>query len=309
MRRAGVEKLGYFPIPEPMIRWIAERFTVPAGESVTVIDPCMGEGAALKALVDTLRTGGAKVVPFGCEISRARYAVAVNHVLGEKRDGISRLLNSPAEFIETSPSAFSCLYLNPPFDEHGKEQNRWLELTRDWLKPDGWLVFITTEELALRADTQELLNRRYDRVTCYRYPEAHRHYREVVIFARRRHTDAPYTQRQATLYTAANLTTLTLDEQFNFTLPATEPPKRYSAIIPDVEDGLNALRSVGLSTGEPWKRATQSASLQSTWQPLLELSDGHIANLISSGVFDGLAIHDEELGTLPDHGLQQQGQR
>jgi len=256
----------------------------------------MGEGAALKILVDALRTSGAKVVPFGCEISRTRYATAIKHLLGDKRDGISRLLNSPAEFIETSPGAFSCLYLNPPFDEHGKEQNRWLELTRDWLKPDGWLVFVTTEESALRADTQELLNRRYDQVTCYRYPDAQRKYNEVVVFARRRQTDAPYGQRQVALYTAANLTTLTLDEQFNFALPAADLPKRYSAVIPDVEEGLNALRSVGISAGEPWKRATHSASLQSAWQPLLELSDGHIANLISSGVFDGLAIHDEELG-------------
>jgi len=296
MRRAGVEKLGYFPIPEPLIRWIAGQFAVPTGESITISDPCMGEGAALKILVDALRTSGAKVVPFGCEISRTRYATAIKHLLGDKRDGISRLLNSPAEFIETSPGAFSCLYLNPPFDEHGKEQNRWLELTRDWLKPDGWLVFVTTEESALRADTQELLNRRYDQVTCYRYPDAQRKYNEVVVFARRRQTDAPYGQRQVALYTAANLTTLTLDEQFNFALPAADLPKRYSAVIPDVEEGLNALRSVGISAGEPWKRATHSASLQSAWQPLLELSDGHIANLISSGVFDGLAIHDEELG-------------
>src|ERR1700694_4111422 len=160
MRRAGVEKLGYFPIPEPMIRWIAGQFAAPAGESITVIDPCMGEGAALKVLVDTLRVKAAKVIPFGCEISRVRQATAVTCLLGDKRDGNSRLANSPAEFLEISPAAFSCLYLNPPFDDHGKEQNRWLDLTRDWLKPDGWLVFVTTEESALRADTQELLNRR-----------------------------------------------------------------------------------------------------------------------------------------------------
>ena len=81
MRRAGVEKLGYFPIPEPLIRWIAGQFAVPTGESITISDPCMGEGAALKILVDALRTSGAKVVPFGCEISRTRYATAIKHLL------------------------------------------------------------------------------------------------------------------------------------------------------------------------------------------------------------------------------------
>ncbi len=297
MRRAGVEKLGYFPIPEPMIRWLVGQFhALESGATVSIVDPCMGEGAALKVLADALREQGAKVLPFGCEISRARYNTAVSGLLNEKREGISRLLHGPAEFIETSGGAFSLLYLNPPFDEHGREQNRWLDLTREWLIPGGWLAFITTEESALRADTQELLNRLYENVTCYRYPEAQRHFNEVVVFGRRRTLEQSYGMRRAVLYSASTLTTLTLEEQFGFALPTGEPPKRFGMVVPEVEEGLNALRSSGISTGETWKRATQTASLQSRWQPLLELSDGHIANLISSGVFDGLAIHDAELG-------------
>ncbi|MHB8628558.1 MAG: DUF6094 domain-containing protein [Aggregatilineales bacterium] len=296
MRRAGVEKLGYFPIPLAMMGWIAAQLRVEGGATVPIIDPCMGEGAALKLLADQLHTHGAKPVIFGCEISRSRHATAVQSLLNDKREGISRLLHGPAEFIETSRGAFSVLYLNPPFDEHGREQNRWLEMTRDWLTPGGWLVFITTEESALRADTQEMLNRSYERVVCYRYPEAERKFNEVVVFGQRRSSDLPYHQRRAILYTAAKLTTLTLAEQFNFAVPASAPPKRFSMVIPDVEDSMAALRRTGLSAGEQWKRTTQAASLQSRWQPLLELSDGHIANLISSGVFDGLAIQDAELG-------------
>ncbi|MHB8626801.1 MAG: DUF6094 domain-containing protein [Aggregatilineales bacterium] len=296
MRRAGVEKLGYFPIPVEMMGWIAAQLRVEAGASVTIIDPCMGEGVALKLLADKLHTQGAKPIVFGCEISRSRHATAVQHLLNEKREGISRLLYGPAEFIEVSGGTFSILYLNPPFDDHGREQNRWLEMTRDWLAPGGWLVFVTTEESALRADTQEILNRSYERVVCYRYPEAQRKFNEVVVFGQRRTSDLPYHQRRAILYTAAKLTTLTLHEQFTFAVPASVPPKRFSMVIPDVEDSMAALRHSGISAGDQWQRTTQAASLQSRWQPLLELSDGHIANLISSGVFDGLAIQDEELG-------------
>ncbi len=296
MRRAGVEKLGYFPIPVPVMDWIASQFQVETGAVFPVIDPCMGEGAALKLLADRLRERGGKPMVYGCEISWARYETAITALLGDKREGISRLAHGPTEFLEVSSGAFSLVYLNPPFDEHGKEQNRWLELTRDWLAPNGWLAFVTTEESALRTDTQEIMHRGYEQITCYRYPAEYRQFNEVVIFGRRRMTELPYHQRRATLYTAASLTTLTLAEQFRFILPAHEPPKRYSMVIPDIEESLNALRSVGISTSETWKRTTQAASLSSKWQPLLELSDGHIANLISSGVFDGLAIQDAELG-------------
>jgi hypothetical protein len=296
MRRAGVEKLGYFPIPVPVMDWIASQFRVEPGASVPVIDPCMGEGAALKLLGDRLRAAGGKPIVYGCEISRARYDAAVKALQNDKREGISRLAHGPTEFLEVSSGAFSLVYLNPPFDEGGKEQNRWLELTRDWLCPGGWLVFITTEASALHPDTQELLHRSYEQVTCYRYPDAHRQFSEVAVFARRRTTDLPYHQRRATLFTASELPTLTLEEQFGLELPKGEPPKRFSMVVPEVEESLTALRSVGISAGEVWKRTTQAASLSSKWQPLLELSDGHIANLISSGVFDGLAIQDAELG-------------
>lgn len=296
MRRAGVEKLGYFPIPIPMMDWIASQFKIEVGAPIPVIDPCMGEGAALKVLADSLRERGAKPVPYGCEISRNRHETAVKTLLNDKRDGISRLANGPAEFLEVSNGAFSLIYLNPPFDEHGREQNRWLQLTQDWLTAGGWLVFITTEESALRADAQEILNRGYERVACYRYPDMQRKFNEVVVFGRRRVTDLPYHQRRTTLFTASSLTTLTLEEQFSFELPISELPKRFSMVIPDVEESMTALRSTGISAGEVWKRTTQAASLSSKWQPLLELSDGHIANLISSGVFDGLAIQDAELG-------------
>ncbi len=296
MRRAGVEKLGYFPIPVPVMNWIASQFHVETGATFPVIDPCMGEGEALKLLADRLHERGGKPVVYGCEISRARHEAAARTLLNEKRDGISRLAHGPAEFLEVSNGSFSVLYLNPPFDEHGKEQNRWLEFTHDWLSPGGWLVFVTTEESALRTDTQELLHRNYEQIACYRYPAEYRNFNEVIIFGRRRTTELPYHQRRATLYTATSLTTLTLQEQFSFAVPAHESPKRYNMIIPDIEESMNALRSVGISAGEVWKRTTQAASLSSKWQPLLELSDGHIANLISSGVFDGLAIRDAELG-------------
>jgi hypothetical protein len=296
MRRAGVEKLGYFPIPPEMMAWIAAQLHVEAGTALSIIDPCMGEGVALKLLADQLHVQGAVPVVYGCEISRVRHTAAVKQLLNEKRDGISRLLHGPAEFLEVSGGAFSVLYLNPPFDERGREQNRWLDLTRDWLTSDGWLVFITTEESALRADTQTILNRSYKNVACYRYPETQRKFNEVVVFGQRRSADLPYHQRRAVLYTAATLTTLSLDQQFRFDLPASATPKRFSMVIPDVEASMVALRSTGLSAGDMWKRTTQVASLQSRWQPLLELSDGHIANLISSGVFDGLAIQDAELG-------------
>ena len=290
MRFAGIEKLGYFPIPEPMIDWIGQQLVAPSDQPITLIDPCMGEGAALQRLQLALPHN----IFFGCEISRVRHAKAVQTLLNSKREGISRLLNGPAEFIETNSSSFSCVYLNPPFDERGKEQNRWLEMTHNWLKTDGWLIFITTETSALRSDTQDLLNRYYEEVQCYRYPAAQRQFNEVVILARRRE----FTNRRGGgyLYNANTLKTLDLSERLELPLPPCQPTRRYSMSVPDVEETLKTLRTSGVSSNEKWRSATHNVSAQHTWRPLLELSDGHIANLISSGIFDGLAIQDDELG-------------
>ncbi|MEP7287905.1 MAG: DUF6094 domain-containing protein [Chloroflexota bacterium] len=295
MRRAAIEKIGYYPIPDAMMHWIVAQLSIAAGATISFIDPCMGEGAALKILKDQVKAHKAEALVYGCEISRQRYATALQTVLNERREGISRLVSGAAEFIDTSKHTFSLLYLNPPFDERGKEQNRWLELTEEWLVPGGWLIFITTEDSALRPDTQRLLDRCYEQVVCYRYPDAQRHFKEVVVFAKRRQANKREAIRSV-IYTASSLATLTLQEQFSFEVPASKAPQRFTMTVPDLEDSLTCLHEMGISTTALWTRLTQSASLSSKWQPLLELGDGHIANLISSGAFDGMPIDDPDLG-------------
>src|SRR5262249_45677708 len=178
----------------------------------------------------------------------------------------------------------------------------------DWLMPGGWLVFITTEDSALRPDTQRLLDRLYQNVACYRYPDAHRQFREVVVFAQRRTANKREAIR-STLYLASNLQTLTLAERFAFPVPEGKPLQRFTMTVPDLEGSIMCIGEVGISTTESWKRLTQSASLSSKWQPLLELGDGHLANLISSGAFDGMPVDDPVLGhcLITGYGTKEKG--
>src|SRR5262249_29160454 len=102
MRRAAVEKIGYYPIPNEMMQWIVAQLSIESGATISFIGPCMGEGAALAILKDHVRAQKAEALVHGCEISRNRYTTALQTVLNERREGISRMLNGPAEFIETS---------------------------------------------------------------------------------------------------------------------------------------------------------------------------------------------------------------
>jgi Uncharacterised methyltransferase family (DUF6094) len=107
--------------------------------TASVIDPCVGQGAALHRVTTT-----APVRRYGVELDaeRARIASAsgIETIQGNTFDAIAR------------PESFSLLYLNPPYDsEIGSIANRrmeavFLEHTYRWLVMGGVLVLVIPYE-------------------------------------------------------------------------------------------------------------------------------------------------------------------
>lgn len=133
MRNAARLKMGYYPLPEN--EGVKLRSLLAYSQPASVIDPCVGQGAALNLL-----TSNAPVRRYGIELDaeRARIAGAsgINMIQGNTFDAIAR------------PESFSLLYLNPPYDsEIGSIANRrmeavFLEHTYRWLVMEGILVFV-----------------------------------------------------------------------------------------------------------------------------------------------------------------------
>ena len=133
MRNAARLKMGYYPLPKS--EGAKLRSLLMYTHSASVIDPCVGQGTALR-----LVTSDAPVRHYGIELDaeRARIASArgINTIQGNTFDAIAK------------PESFSLLYLNPPYDsEIGSIANRrmeavFLEHTYRWLLMGGVLVLV-----------------------------------------------------------------------------------------------------------------------------------------------------------------------
>jgi hypothetical protein len=133
MRNAARLKMGYYPLPQS--EGVKLRSLINYAQTASVIDPCVGQGAALHQL-----TSNAPVRRYGIELDAERANVAVT-------SGIETIQGNTFDAI-AKPESFSLLYLNPPYDsEIGSIANRrmetvFLEHTYRWLVMDGVLVFV-----------------------------------------------------------------------------------------------------------------------------------------------------------------------
>src|SRR5260370_34521782 len=138
MRNVGRIKLGYYPLPEAEGTRLRNLLKYPS-EMVSVLDPCVGTGAALMQL-----TEGSLVSRNGVELDADRATAAkdagIESVHGNIFDAQARV------------ESFSLLYLNPPYDsETGSMDNKrmeylFLEHTYRWLVYGGGFLFWVRQE-------------------------------------------------------------------------------------------------------------------------------------------------------------------
>lgn len=113
-RPESIAKARYYPIPPSVVERVAAliRPAHPtARQAVRLLDPCCGTGAALRQLADAVggaQTGARPGETYGIELERAR---------AEEAQGVlSRVLCASAFNVKLAHDAFSCLWLNPPYD-------------------------------------------------------------------------------------------------------------------------------------------------------------------------------------------------
>lgn len=162
MRLEGVAKAGYYPTPPSVVERVSALIR-PASHSsrqaMRLLDPCCGTGAALRQIADVM--GGET---YGVEIARDRADKA--------QAAIDHVISGSAFAVRLAHGAFSCLWLNPPYD-HNDESKRlehaFLTVMTRALGPGGLLVFIIPQRrLAVSA---RYLAAHYTRLTCYRFPD------------------------------------------------------------------------------------------------------------------------------------------
>ena len=177
-RRESKALAGFFPVPVHLIEVVADLLkpVVPehkAGRAV-VVDPCAGEGVALKVMSDRLeiRPGYKSVDTYACEMERTRWEVLrQTDPMRQRTWKQGQHVHGDFFHVRFSPGMADVLLLNPPYDqdrEFKRLESRWIRHCAPILAQGGILVFIVPHyALAACADTMAL---HFTDLRAYRFP-------------------------------------------------------------------------------------------------------------------------------------------
>jgi len=277
MRLAAQAKAGFYPAPPEAIDEVLKYLRPPAKGKFAIIDPCAGEGTAIKHLAEKL----------GCPIEDA-YAIELDGTRAKKCREESGLVNviGPCSYFGTvvQQRSLSLVWCNPPFDDElgggARVESRFFDEATKLLCKGGIMLLVCPERIANNHYVRETIGTWYDNVRMVRFPEEHRKYQEVVMICVKRNEMASVVHREDSPYCS-------LDE---YHLPNSKGPgyRFYKNAMTD-EELLKAMSE------SPATRLLDVASDYEMARPPLALGVGHIALLLASGHLDGVVRPPDEL--------------
>lgn len=295
-------RAGFYPTPEHLLAVIAGLVRPEPrwqSDGVTILDPCAGEGVALRALAKAWRCHGDA---HAIELEAGRHAELARHLH-------QRALHGDTFRAVVSGPGAAVLYLNPPYDvdrDHGRLEERFLVRTLGWLAVGGALVFVVPHyALAASAAT---LARHFEELSCFRFPVADfAAYRQVVIVARRRGA-LPYPD----LMVAERVHGWANDPE---SAPELPPVGEVSVLLSvKVQSGFTRFEMADLdlpgllASCAPWTATVRGGSrleravspepdetLQARTYPMASTPRAaHLAAALAAGVFNGAAVHPDD---------------
>ncbi len=287
-RLEGIAKAQFYPTPPSVVERVAALIR-PAPQThrrvTRLLDPCCGAGDAMRQFADAI--GGGET--YGIEIERYRAE--------EARGALDHLISGSAFAVRLGHEAFSCLWLNPPYDEgeDGKRlEHSFLTTMSRALVPGGLLVYIVPQ--VRLAQSARYLASRFEALRCYRFQDPeYDAFRQCVIIGRKRATQViAAAQGQVEAWANSPLPELPSPDS---TTPICELPALpagpviFASQFFEPETAAAEARERGL-----W---TNTALVERFWparerpvRPLMPLRRGHLAVLIAAGFLDNVLIED-----------------
>jgi hypothetical protein len=171
-------KMGYYPTPETVLGLIKKMVKIEGDPSqFSAMDPCCGTGEFVRAMPDGVKT-------YGIELDRHRYHEA-------KKTVGNCCFGDALSDLKATNNAFSCLYLNPPYDwsvnvsgRPERMEYRFLRATLKYLKHGGLLIFIIPGPTLTRC--AQLLSFQFKDIKVFPFPEdEYKAFKQVVVFGQR----------------------------------------------------------------------------------------------------------------------------
>ena len=275
-RQMNSIRLGYYPTDPAHVAYLKRALRFPEGKTVNLLDPCCGEGNALRQLGD-----GQSAVSYGAELDDSRAEAALEQ--------LDHLAMGSYYYARISRSAFHLLFLNPPYLQlygGARSEKRFLGESYDHLMMGGVLIYIIPY-YRLTEDVCRFLAAHFDRLMAYRFcEEEFRKFRQIAVLGvRKPRAENP---RMARLL---ELVSLTPDK-----LPALDqiPPDSY--LLPDAEKTVSLFQGARVNVrelAEQMRRMDSMLPKQSTLdgqekRPPLPLTIGQIGLVGGSGLINGL---------------------
>lgn len=280
MRLAAQMRGGYYPAHEEAIAHAASFLQPPEGLPFAILDPCAGEGAAIRQLGE--RLGCPAAMTFAIELDESR-AESVHAALHEGR------VLAPADFFgcRASWNSFSFIWLNPPFDDsYGghRVEDQFLRTATGWLMSGGVMALVCPEDVVDEySDTRRYFTTYYENCMIVPFPENHRPFHEVVVFGHKRNKPEVDHGGSSGRKTWERVQA---PREFRYHIPPGNVPRIFQKAEPTERE---LQRMVAESPLRSHLTAPAEVRLPS---PPLALGIGHVALLLASGHLDGI-VHPE----------------
>ncbi|MBI4496614.1 MAG: class I SAM-dependent methyltransferase [Chloroflexi bacterium] len=277
---------GFFPTPPRVVTALSHLLhaATPTDRRrvVRLLDPCAGTGEPVSALAQAL--GGES---YGIEINDERAEAC--------RARLDHLLATSAFSVRLANGAFSCLYLNPPYDyddEKRRLEHAFLTSLSRALCPGGVLVFVIPQ--ARLAVSARYLAAHYTGFRVYRFPDPEfAAFQQMVLLAVKKAQAIPDGEAQAQLESWSIRALPPLPDG-----PATPPLVAPALPRTDVLFAPLAF-DPALAAQEARRRGVwvQPAFAEQLWppaerpvRPLMPLRRGHLALLIAAGLLNNVVL-------------------
>lgn len=280
-------KMGYYPTDLENVGHILSSITFPDGVTTNLLDPCCGEGLALKKLAV-----GNNCMTYGAEIDESRAEKA--------QEELHRVAFGSFFHSRISHEAFHVVFLNPPYlsviNENGRksrDEKRFLIESLPHLMHGGLLIYIIPY-YRLTADICRILCDNFEDITVRRFTDKEfSKWKQVAVMGRRiskRDGSKEAEKLELSVYDPVGIPPLTDLE-----------PEKY--IIPAQPKKVTVFKGAEFNVMELQRQLRQSKSFDSILsikkldmnvrRPPLPFSFSQLGLIGGSGLINGLISCDE----------------
>ena len=302
MRLAAQAKMGYYPTPPSVVSLISGILARNGPGKIRLLDPCAGEGHALKHLGETLNGE-----TYGIELDSHRGKTA--------KQNLTHCLITDYETTRISNQAFSLLFLNPPYDwgirndevsASERYERTFLRNTIKYLTPNGVLIYLIPQARLDKA-IAKILAFRFTDVRVFRFPEKeYESFKQLVLFGtlkKRPESDDELAQSLTDIGHRKYIIPFLDKAKCKYTVPPSPSIKNFlfRTTRIDPEELETELKECGLR--QKINRMVSPLSLSEKIKPIMPLRQGHLAQLLACGMMNGVVFDKDGRNPLVVKGI------